>query len=658
MSSFHSLIPSFLYPEWFFALLPILGLALWLLKRSKNAVLIAPHIAKALGLSSDQSSGLGIKVAATSCCIAVFALSGPSWQTVSVSGLQNASARVLVMDMSRSMYATDLAPNRLTQARFKATDLLNGWSEGYTGLVAYGGDAYTVSPLTSDTATILSILPNLSPDIMPFPGANAAKGVEQAISMLQNAQMGSGDIILIADDLDDREKLGIEELLSGTPWKLSILAIGTRSGAPIQLPDGKLLRDNAGNTVIAQSNFSNMQKLARATSGMFRAAVPDNSDVDAILARTMHLETNSNASADKTGDAMISDRLNNGFWFLPLLLIPALLMFRKGVLFTIGLLVLPFSVPNTSWANPWLTDDQQGYESFQSGNFNGAQQTFTSPAWKGAAAYQAQDYTAAIEWLSQAEGLENKYNLANAYAQSGQLDEAAALYQEILKDDPSFTNARRNLDIVEQAKQQQQQQNERSEQGEPQQNSDDNGSGSQNQQGEPGQKDQQSSEDSQNAEGTQSSNEANGSQSEGQEPQEQGANSDAAHDNSAQDPAGAQERDQQVQNNVNNAQRELDKRELDNNADSDSESDPLDSQPNAQPQAARMESEQSTEDGEREQETPVAAPLSPDNHQDVDPNLRRLEQVESARDPSRLLQAQLLLQAQQRPTPEDTGKQW
>jgi len=318
-----------------------------------------------------------------------------------------------------------------------------------------------------------------------------------------------------------------------------------------------------------------------------------------------------------------------------------------------SLLILPLSFPNTSWANPFLTSDQQGYESFQSGDFNSAQQAFTNPAWKGAAAYQAQDYTTAIEWLSQAEGLENKYNLANAYAQSGQLDEAATLYQEILEEDPNFTKARSNLDIVEQAQQQQQDEN-----GESQPNSDDNGSGSQSQQGEQDQQsgqNQHSSEDSQNTDDAQTSDEADANQSEGQE---QSANSNAAHDNSAPQPTSAEERDQQVQNNVNNAQSELDKRELDNNAESDSESDPLDSQPNAQPQAASMESEQSTEEGEREQDTKVAAPLSPDNHQDVDPNLRRLEQVESARDPSRLLQAQLLLQAQQRPTPEDTGKQW
>lgn len=95
-------------------------------------------------------------------------MAGPSWQSAERPSVQNSAARVLIMDMSRSMYATDLAPNRLTQARYKALDLLKGWQEGSTGLVAYAADAYVVSPLTSDSATLANLLPNLSPDIMPY----------------------------------------------------------------------------------------------------------------------------------------------------------------------------------------------------------------------------------------------------------------------------------------------------------------------------------------------------------------------------------------------------------------------------------------------------------------------------------------------------------
>ncbi|WP_325205998.1 VWA domain-containing protein, partial [Vibrio sp. 03_296] len=74
----------------------------------------------------------------------------------------------LCMDMSQSMYAQDIAPSRLQQARYKALDLLPQWKEGNTALIAYAGDAYLLSPLTSDSQTLANLIQNLSPDIMPY----------------------------------------------------------------------------------------------------------------------------------------------------------------------------------------------------------------------------------------------------------------------------------------------------------------------------------------------------------------------------------------------------------------------------------------------------------------------------------------------------------
>ena len=89
------------------------------------------------------------------------------------------------MDMSYSMYATDIAPNRLTQARFKALDLLQLFKEGETGLIAYAGDAFTVSPLTTDVTTLENLIPSLSPEIMPSKGSNVLAGIDQAVSLLK-----------------------------------------------------------------------------------------------------------------------------------------------------------------------------------------------------------------------------------------------------------------------------------------------------------------------------------------------------------------------------------------------------------------------------------------------------------------------------------------
>ena len=78
-------------------------------------------------------------------------------------------AHVLVLDLSYSMYATDLKPNRLTQAKYKAIDLIKKWHEGEKKLLAYAGDAFTISPLTADANAIINHIPHLSPNIMPLP---------------------------------------------------------------------------------------------------------------------------------------------------------------------------------------------------------------------------------------------------------------------------------------------------------------------------------------------------------------------------------------------------------------------------------------------------------------------------------------------------------
>ncbi|GAL02717.1 TPR domain protein in aerotolerance operon [Photobacterium aphoticum] len=157
----------------------------------------------------------------------VIALAGPSWQKTTLPAYSLSNARVLVMDMSRSMYATDVTPNRLTQARFKAMDMLPGWKEGSTGLVAYAADGYTISPLTEDSKTLANLIPSLSPEIMPFQGSNAAAGIQEAIHLLKQAGHLKGDIILITDGLNDEELAKSQAELANAEYRVSILAVGT-----------------------------------------------------------------------------------------------------------------------------------------------------------------------------------------------------------------------------------------------------------------------------------------------------------------------------------------------------------------------------------------------------------------------------------------------
>ncbi len=106
--------------------------------------------------------------------IASIALAGPSWQRLPQPIDQKTDALVVVLDLSLSMYARDVAPSRLVRARHAVTDILRARTEGFTGLVAYAGDAHAVAPLTDDVRTIENLLAALAPDMMPVLGSNPA----------------------------------------------------------------------------------------------------------------------------------------------------------------------------------------------------------------------------------------------------------------------------------------------------------------------------------------------------------------------------------------------------------------------------------------------------------------------------------------------------
>ena len=624
----------FLNPLWLLALFPLAAILLWLTLRSKQQTLIAPHLAKALGITNNKRQSTALSLISFCWLLAVVALAGPSFQTEARPSYSNSNARVLVMDMSMSMYATDIKPNRLTQSRYKALDLLAHWKEGSTGLVAYAGDAFTVSPLTSDSATINNLLPNLSPDIMPYLGSDAARGIQLAIEMMTHAGLAQGDIVLLTDDIDSQEQDEIEKLLAGTNWKLIIMGIGTQAGAPIVLTDGSMLKNDAGQTVVAKTNFANMQSLSQSVQGIFTPIRLDNSDIDIIVRLTQAENPNVGAQNKQT----VEDRVNNGYWLLLLLIIPCLLLFRRGFIFSLVILFLPMLQSPNAEASPWLNQNQQAKQAFDNDDYQGASEQFTDLEWKGIAQYQAGDYAAAVKTLSQLPNtnVRSQYNLANAYAQNGELVEAKKRYEQVLRQQPDHADAQHNLDVVTKALQQQQQQQQQ-QQSESQSNKDQ----------------QQNSQQNQNSEQDSSSQPSDSNNADNQPSQSQNSKGQSEEQQTAQD-----------------------------NQQQSAEQSPADSKPNTEAQKSepsQHESEQenadnsqsvdatqtqnASSDAEKEQQSVAAQAMEADSSQTIDPELRKLEQVESARDPSRLLKAQMFLQAKQREEsqvqpPQNNGKKW
>ena len=167
----------FIRPEWLFAIIPLAIIALLLTKMSSKQSgwqgIVSSHLYQHLVVAKDKKSYkppfflLGL-----AWVLASIAMAGPTWQKLPQPVYQVSTGKVLMLDMSMSMRATDTQPDRLTRAKFKAIDLLNSLQDGEVGLVVYAGDAFTVSPLTSDVTNITALIPSLRPEIMPIPGSD------------------------------------------------------------------------------------------------------------------------------------------------------------------------------------------------------------------------------------------------------------------------------------------------------------------------------------------------------------------------------------------------------------------------------------------------------------------------------------------------------
>ncbi|MBB1439985.1 VWA domain-containing protein, partial [Shewanella sp. SG41-4] len=476
----------FIRPEWLLGFIPVLILsALFWRKQSQQSAwkqYIAPHLSQLLITQTVEKSHQPKWLLIACWIVAVIALSGPALNKQNLPVFATEQGRVLIMDMSQSMYATDLSPNRLSYAKFRATDLLNELKEGETGLIAYAGDAYTISPLTRDRDTILNLLPTLSPDIMPTKGSNLAAALALAEKLLAQGGHVSGDIIVMTDGISAQQFNQASNALNSR-YRLSIMAFGSKQGAPIRLADGQLLRDNSNEVVVAKTDYGLLQKLVQQHQGILVPAQTDGSDVSTL---THWLASDGKATeTDLAGEAW----QDLGPYLAMLLIIPMLMSFRQGLLTLMlnpGLLfatAMAFSLTHSQpaqasvWQDLWKTKDQQAQSAFEQGDFSQAAETFENPQWQASAQYKAGNYQQALEGYEQDTSAQGLYNQGNALMQLKDYPEAIKRYQQAITAQSPFIEAEQNLalaqQLLEQQKESSEQQSDKSEQ-DPSNSNDDN----------------------------------------------------------------------------------------------------------------------------------------------------------------------------------------
>ncbi|NBC50098.1 MAG: VWA domain-containing protein [Gammaproteobacteria bacterium] len=452
MSQFH-----FIEPLWFLALAP-LGLLLWVARRADTAGsawrrVVDPRLLAVLrGGGNGQERWRPLALLAVGWSLAVLALANPTFERKPVPAFRPDAARVVVLDLSRSMLAADLTPSRLERARYKVADILTRSADGQVGLVAFAGDAFAVSPLTDDAETIRSMLDALSPQVMPVQGSRPDLGIALGQALLTQAGARNGEVILLTDDAGGASARAAAQSLHEAGYRLGVIGVGTPEGAPVP----GVTRSNG--PVISRLEPDALARLARTGAGLYATLTTSDEDLDLVLSEPGR---RSHAVAER--DPQLAERWHElGPWVLLPLVPLAALAFRRGwlmvliVLVAQGAFLVPMPARAFGWADLWQRPDQQAAEALSAGDAQRARELARAPARAGSAAYRLGEFQDAAEQFAAGERAVDHYNRGNALARSGRLEEAIAAYDAALARDPSLADAEYNRAQVAQALERQQ----------------------------------------------------------------------------------------------------------------------------------------------------------------------------------------------------------
>lgn len=489
-----------LRPEWLWAL-PLVVIVPWLCRHltfrpNGWEQLIAPHLLKALAVEQQTKVQKWRLILGLVLLLVLLALAGPSWQRLPQPAVHLKRGTVLLMDMSLSMHATDVKPDRLAQARFKAIDFANLQAEGDMALVSFAGDAFVITPLTPDHNNITLMIPMLKPEIMPVQGSDFLSALKMADKLLLQAGYSRGDVVAFTDGFSSAQATALRDYIDDYPHRLSIIAFGTLEGAPIKLEQGTLLKDHTGAIVIPRVPLEQLEQLASITGGVFTNARYDKDDIETI-AKLAPLDQSSVKQQDRRfqGEQWADGAVWLMWCLLPLVAwwlrrTPLMAVVLAGVLVSHtppsqAAAVVPTEQPAAtagasatppSWTDSvknflWRTPQERAHHAYQQGDYQQAQQQFDDPTWQGNSAYRAGDYALAEQLYRQSNDPNGLFNLGNALAKQQKLPEALKAYESAKQRQPDLPGVDNNIELLKQLLKQQEQQQSGDQQNQNQQQS-------------------------------------------------------------------------------------------------------------------------------------------------------------------------------------------
>ncbi len=417
----------FLHPEFLYYMLAPLFILFTLLltQKESEATFFSEEVMSKLRVSSNTLTMKARNVLFMFIGILiVFALAEPVIPEGKVEVKAKSADIMIALDISDSMLAEDVYPNRLKLAKQKALELLKLAPSERIGVIGFAKNSYLVSPLSFDHEAVGFLLRQLNTDSITEKGTNFLSMLEVVDKSIKKE---SKKYLLIVSDGGDKRDFSQEiEYANEKGIAIFVLGVGSEKGAPIKLANGEFIKQN-GDIIISKLN-SEIATLATKTGGVFIQSVNSRDDMKAML---REIESHSEKKELKSQEIA---RFIPLFYF-PLGLALFLLLITTSSMSKREQVNLPSAFIIAAFLSV-STDAKAGLLDFV--ELNKAKEAYE----KGEYEKSSQIYE---EYAQSSKKSESHYNAGNALYKQGKYKEAIASYQKATFEDEkkranNFTN--------------------------------------------------------------------------------------------------------------------------------------------------------------------------------------------------------------------------
>jgi Ca-activated chloride channel family protein len=227
---------------------------------------------------------------------------------------------IVCIDVSNSMLAQDLSPDRLTRAKYALEKMIDGLEGDRLGLVIFAGEAYVQLPITTDYSAAKLFLSSIGPGMVPVQGTNVSDAIKKASESFSNDDGKNRAIILITDgENHDSEAIQAAEEAGKNGIMINTIGIGSENGVPIPLIENGVVKgyrkDKQGQTVITKLNTNLLKTIASKANGVFVQASQADIGLGAVLDKIGELDK------VQLENKMYTDYEDQFQWFLGLSLV-------------------------------------------------------------------------------------------------------------------------------------------------------------------------------------------------------------------------------------------------------------------------------------------------------------------------------------------------